>query len=129
MYPDRQLFTASRAEEALEIFRHRPFAMVLTDIQMPGLNGIQMIKRMRESVPPQVFVCITAYDHYAGTFFEAGGDGYVLKPFERQEFQQIVNYAMSRVETDLGIKSKLTKMCDDPIEVWDALSQGGTDNG
>ncbi|HEU5138098.1 MAG TPA: LytTR family DNA-binding domain-containing protein [Steroidobacteraceae bacterium] len=70
------------------IRKHRP-AVVFLDVQMPGLNGFEVIQALTpEELPLVVFV--TAYDEYALAAFEANAVAYLLKPVERSRLQAVV---------------------------------------
>lgn len=70
------------------IQRYRP-AVVFLDVQMPGLNGFQVV----EALPPEVLpliVFVTAYDEYALAAFEANAVAYLLKPVAQSRLQTVV---------------------------------------
>lgn len=69
--------------------------LVLLDIQMPGMTGIEILERV-EAEPAVVFT--TAYDRYAVAAFELGAVDYLLKPFGAERFQS----AMDRARRTLG---------------------------
>ena len=75
--------------ETLEaIQKYRP-GVVFLDVQMPGLNGFEVVQALApEELPLIVFV--TAYDEYALAAFEANAVAYLLKPVERSRLQAVV---------------------------------------
>ena len=78
---------ASNGREAVEQFRtHRP-DVTLMDIQMPEVNGIDAILRIREEFPDARFIVLTTYggDAQATRAFKAGAAGYLLKNMVRKE--------------------------------------------
>jgi two-component system LytT family response regulator len=78
--------TASSGEEAINQIRQSSPDLVFLDLQMPGMDGFQVIEAIGvERMPPTVFV--TAYDEYAVRAFEVQALDYLLKPFGRQRFQ------------------------------------------
>ena len=73
----------SRGDEVLEIFRNNPPDLVLLDVMLPGLNGIEVCKLIRaESMVPIVMLSAKGdtYDVVLG--LEAGADDYMVKPFK-----------------------------------------------
>ena len=64
-------------EDALARLRETPVDVLFLDIEMPGCNGFELLRRL-ESNPSVVFV--TAYDRYAVKAFEVNGTDYLLKP-------------------------------------------------
>jgi DNA-binding NarL/FixJ family response regulator len=78
---------ASNGREALEQFRiHRP-DVTLMDVQMPEVNGIDAILKIREEFPDARIIVLTTYggDAQAARAFKAGASGYLLKNMVRKE--------------------------------------------
>jgi two-component system LytT family response regulator len=74
------------------INQHQP-DLVFLDVQMPGLNGFQVLEKL-ERLPQIIFS--TAYDEYAIRAFEINAVDYLLKPFDRQRFAVAVERAVER---------------------------------
>ncbi len=84
--------------EAVELIRtHRP-DVVFLDVQMPGLDGFAVLKKLldRKAHMPQV-VFATAYNQYAVKAFEVNAVDYLLKPFDRKRVMQTIEKAQARV--------------------------------
>jgi two-component system LytT family response regulator/two-component system response regulator LytT len=81
------------------IEEHRP-DLVFMDVQMPGLDGFAVIKRLMDHRTidrlPQ-FVFATAYDQYAVRAFDVNAVDYLLKPFDRNRIAQAVDRARARM--------------------------------
>jgi len=79
--------TARNAEEALEHVRERPVDIVLLDINMPGISGIEACSRIRAAAPQAGIVMLTVRDSEDDKVLalEAGADDYVTKPFRLRE--------------------------------------------
>ena len=78
---------ASNGREAIEQFRtHRP-DVTLMDVQMPEVNGIDAIAKIREEFPDARIIVLTTYtgDAQAARAFKAGASGYLLKNMVRKE--------------------------------------------
>jgi two-component system LytT family response regulator len=70
---------------------------VFLDVQMPGASGFEVIEAVgAERMPLVVFV--TAFDHYALRAFDVHALDYLLKPFDRQRFQEALGRARQRLE-------------------------------
>ena len=86
--PDMSLIAeASNGLEAIEQFRtHRP-DVTLMDVQMPEVNGIDAILKIREEFPDARIIVLTTYtgDAQAARAFKAGASGYLLKNMVRKE--------------------------------------------
>src|SRR6266404_1198719 len=75
------------AEDALQLVRHDPFFMVITDAQLGGLNGYDFLARLRKDHPELPVLMITAYatPKLAVEAIKAGAIDYLSKPFEPEE--------------------------------------------
>ena len=82
--------------EALAELQHQAVDLMFLDIQMPGLNGLDVVKRCQSDVMPAV-VFATAYDEYAVRAFEANAVDYLLKPFESERVVEAVSRAKDRL--------------------------------
>lgn len=91
---------AGHGAEAIEACnRHRP-DVVLMDIRMPGMDGLEAARHLaRAEAPPAVIFC-TAYGDYALEAFEANAVDYLLKPVNREKLQQALAKAcrLNRVQ-------------------------------
>ena len=63
--------------------------LIFLDIQMPGLNGFDVVARLQHEIPQIIFT--TAYDHYAIEAFSVHAVDYLLKPIEQERLQEAVN--------------------------------------
>src|SRR5262245_13622223 len=71
--------------EAVEMIRREKPDLVFLDVQMPEMNGFQVIEALKpEEVPEIIFV--TAYDQFAVKAFEIHAIDYLLKPFDHDRF-------------------------------------------
>lgn len=67
-------------EQLLALCRQQAVDVVLLDVAMPGLDGVQTARRLLQLRPPPAVVFCTAYDHYALPAFDAAAVDYLLKP-------------------------------------------------
>ena len=82
--------------EAIDAIQGLAPDLVFLDVQMPGATGFEVIEAVgAENMPPVVFV--TAYDQYALKAFDVRALDYLLKPFDRERFQQALSRARQRV--------------------------------
>jgi len=84
--------------EAVELIRtHRP-DVVFLDVQMPGLDGFAVLKKLLDrKVPLPQVVFATAYNQYAVRAFEVNAVDYLLKPFDRKRVMQTLEKAQGRL--------------------------------
>jgi DNA-binding NtrC family response regulator len=89
--------TAQNGEEALEQVRRNPPDLVVMDIKMPGLNGMDALKQIKSIDPKSLVILMTAYGT-TDTAIEAmkyGAFDYVLKPFSIPEMKGLIERALS----------------------------------
>jgi two-component system response regulator LytT len=84
--------------EAVELIRQHKPEVVFLDVQMPGLDGFAVLKKLIEKkIPLPQIVFATAYDQYAVRAFEVNAADYLLKPFDRKRVKQTVDKAAARL--------------------------------
>jgi DNA-binding NtrC family response regulator len=90
--------TVNTAESALAILQERPYDLIVTDIILPGINGIELIRKIREDNPEQIVVVMTAYASLetAVEALRAGSYDYIVKPVMHEEIKQIVKNAINQ---------------------------------
>lgn len=81
---------ADNGMAALDQIAGRRPDLVLLDLQMPGMGGFEVIRRIRAATHMPVIVIVTAYDKYALEAFEAGAIDYLLKPVGQDRLSQAV---------------------------------------
>jgi two-component system response regulator MtrA len=90
----------SRGDEVLDVFRNNPPDLVLLDVMLPGLDGIEVCKLIRaESMVPIVMLSAKGDTHDVVRGLEAGADDYVKKPFEPAEFLARVKARLRPIPT------------------------------
>jgi two-component system response regulator AlgR len=82
--PYRLAGEAANGEEALEWFEEQGADIVLMDIKMPGMDGLEAAQRLAESDSPPAVIFTTAYDEHALQAFETSAQDYLLKPVRRE---------------------------------------------
>ncbi len=96
--------TAANGEEGLALFGQEPFDAVVTDITMPGLDGIEVLTRMQRTDPAVPVILITAYGtiENAVAAMRQGAFDYITKPFNRDELRLTLERAlkMRRLERE-----------------------------
>jgi two-component system response regulator AlgR len=79
---------ASDGIEAVELCRSKPVDVVLLDVQMPGMNGLEVAKEITQVQPPPAVILVTAYEQYALAAFEHQVEDYLVKPVRRERLQE-----------------------------------------
>ena len=84
---------AGNGRQALELVGQVHPDVVLLDIRMPGMDGVETARHLDQSRDPPAIVFTTAYDQYAIDAFDANAIGYVLKPVRRERLEQALRQA------------------------------------
>ncbi|HYA31982.1 MAG TPA: sigma-54 dependent transcriptional regulator [Thermodesulfovibrionales bacterium] len=88
--------TFNSAEAAMEVFEERFYDLIITDIILPGITGIDLLKRIKERLPDQIVIIMTAYASLetAVEALRTGAYDYVVKPVMHEEIKQIAKNAL-----------------------------------
>ena len=101
------VFVASNGFEAIEIAQREMIDIVIIDIFMPGINGIQAAEKIKEILPSVKIIFLTAYNHfyYAQKAVQLGSHDFLLKPVKEQEIVEKVRYLLHKIDKENeGIK-------------------------
>lgn len=94
--------------EAVSLIREHSPDLVFLDVQMPGLDGFGVIKKLLDKkVPLPRIVFATAFDQYAVKAFEVNAVDYLLKPFDKKRVAQSVQKAREKKEASAAPDGKL----------------------
>jgi two-component system, NtrC family, response regulator PilR len=108
---------AKNGQEALQLFETSVFDLVISDIQMPGINGIELLARIKKLAPEVPVLMITAFAtaEQAVDAIKLGAFHYFTKPFNNDEIRALVRNALEK--SDLKRENVLLKQ--------DALAKDG----
>jgi two-component system LytT family response regulator/two-component system response regulator LytT len=87
---------AANGLEAVQMIEERRPDLVFLDVQMPGMNGFEVLRALPGRAPQVVFA--TAYDEYAIRAFEVQAIDYLLKPFARTRVEEAVGRVRNRLK-------------------------------
>jgi two-component system LytT family response regulator/two-component system response regulator LytT len=96
--------------EALEAAATLRPDVVFLDIQMPGLGGFDVARRLLESGHPAQVVFVTAFDQHAIEAFEVNAVDYLLKPVEPARLEGAVQRTLRRLESQAPLNQQLEKI-------------------
>lgn len=88
---------ANNGQQALDLVRHQTPDLVLMDLQMPIMNGVQAIRQLRKTHPDLPVIVLTTYmdDKWLFDAIRAGATGYLLKDSPRQELIDAIKGTLS----------------------------------
>ncbi|MBW1708636.1 MAG: sigma-54-dependent Fis family transcriptional regulator [Deltaproteobacteria bacterium] len=90
--------TAASAEDALDLLKKQRFNVMFLDNKMPGMDGLELLDRLKEEEPDMAVIMITAYGSIDGAIkaMKNGAYDYLLKPFDPNEIglliQKVIDY-------------------------------------
>ena len=97
---DYQVETARSGEEALALMDRQSFDLIVTDLRMPGINGLDLIEQARRRSPHTRLILMTAYGNQRveTTAYQLGACRYLAKPFRIQDLVSAVQAALTEVQ-------------------------------
>ena len=100
--------TAASGFEALRILPRAQFDLIITDINMPDINGLELVRFVRESerhkLTPLVLISTDSRASDRERGMKLGADAYVTKPFEPHELMAVVDRVLKRPGEDASSK-------------------------
>lgn len=105
----RIMETAENGREAAELVEKHVPDVVVTDIQMPFMNGLQLAEWIREKYPATKIIILTGYEEfeYAQKAIRLGIDEYVLKPFSAGELADILRKVKNQIDEEMAAKENV----------------------
>jgi PAS domain S-box-containing protein len=116
------IFTAQSAIEGLEILENNPIHLVITDQRMPGMSGVEFLKKVKEKWPDSKYILLTGFTDNEAikvAINEVGIFWYVNKPFDPEEMSYLMQNALDAYESEMGKRiseEKLRKILDTSID-------------
>ena len=102
--------------EALEAAKETPFDVAFMDIQMPGVNGIELAKKFKKLNPKANLIFVTGYSEYTMDAFSVDASGYLLKPATKDQ----VRHALDNLRYPLLVAGgpKVCAQCFGNFEIY-----------
>lgn len=85
-----EVVTASNGIEALETLSKEPFDLVTLDIRMPGMDGINTVRAIKDKYRNIVVILVTAYGEYKQDFSTWASDAYIVKSADLSELKSTI---------------------------------------
>ena len=97
--------------EAVNLIKEHSPDLVFLDVQMPGLDGFGVIKKLLDKkIPVPQIIFATAFDQYAVKAFEVSAIDYVLKPFDKKRVTLAIEKARKKIQGQPTAKDKLESL-------------------
>ncbi|MBN1202361.1 MAG: response regulator transcription factor [Anaerolineae bacterium] len=112
-----QVHTAATGEEALEMMQYQEYDVVLTDIRMPGLTGVELLAEIKHLAPDSVVILLTGYASLETAIesLRLGAHDYLVKPSSSQNIRQSVSEGIARAR-NMKHRRLLLKTIRDNVE-------------
>ncbi|MFW6306098.1 MAG: response regulator transcription factor [Bacillota bacterium] len=96
------IYEAYDAEEALDIVRDNEIDLIICDIEMPGMNGLQLLEKINDVSPDTLTIMLTGHAkfNYAQIALKYGCFDYLLKPIEHKKIEETVISALEKIEKE-----------------------------
>ena len=96
--------------DAIRLVKELEPDLMFLDIQMPGLNGFQVVRQLvKEEVLPQV-IFVTAFNQYAVKAFEVNAVDYILKPVEKSRLEKAIQRARKQLESNVQVDDRIKNL-------------------
>jgi len=91
---------ASTGAEVLDYIDGERIDLIITDINMPYMDGLEMARRVREDYPKVRFIVLTGYSdfEYARKGIEIGVEGFILKPIDKKEVESVIEKTVKKID-------------------------------
>lgn len=95
------ILEARDGAQALELLQSRQVDLLITDVRMPEMDGIQLVERVQQLEEPPLVLVISGYDDfsYAVSMLRNGVQDYLLKPVEREKLNEVLERIQSRLDS------------------------------
>src|SRR5512136_1131387 len=130
-----QVVCAGDGQEAWVRFQAEPFDLVISDIKMPKMDGLELLQKVKQQRPSLAVIMVTAYasPEDAIAAMKAGAYDYLTKPFKLREINAVIRNALSKAtvraahEAPAGIFCNLVGHSPAMLKIYDLIKQvGGT---
>ncbi|MBW2250587.1 MAG: response regulator [Deltaproteobacteria bacterium] len=94
---------AASSKEALKILEKEKYSLIITDLDMPGLDGVELCKQIKENDSKSIVYALSGYitDYDTEDLEKSGFDGYLSKPAKIEVLKQAIEGAFDKIEEKL----------------------------
>ncbi len=128
-----EVICAADGEEAFSLFQAHPCDLLVSDIKMAKVDGLELLRKVKEFRPNMAVVMITAYGspEDAIAAMKAGAYDYLTKPFKLEEIKSVIRHALSKPigkdmeEAPAGIFNNLVSHSPEMLKIFNLIKQVG----
>jgi len=92
---DHEVRTFENGIEAWDHMKdHMDFHMVISDVEMPGMSGLELLKKIKDCFPEKICIIMSGNPLNEESALEFGADGFLAKPFKLKDLFEIVRWFM-----------------------------------
>ena len=102
--PDSDIFLAESGPEAIKVFGENDISLAFLDVEMPGMNGLEVAENLKKMRPDVNIVMTTAYPNYAVDAYKLHIGGYLMKPVDAADIREELNNLIHPLEGDSGTR-------------------------
>lgn len=112
--------TASHGEEALAVIETQPIDIIITDVNMPRLSGIEFIEKVKDKENRIEFIFISGYEkfEYVKSGLSLGASDYLVKPIDRDELHQALKKVMHRLDVHYQLQTQQVNLKKQKLFDW-----------
>jgi two-component system, LytTR family, response regulator len=103
-------FIARRGVEALQRVEELRPDLLFLDVEMPGMNGFEVLRAISPDIPRPLTIFITGFHEFAWEAFRERAIAYLLKPIEEEHLREMVTRAVALVQSDSSRKVENDKV-------------------
>jgi YesN/AraC family two-component response regulator len=114
------LFFAENGEEGLEIIRERPISVIISDMKMPGMNGVEFLKMAEDHSPDSIRIILSGYsdiEDILNAVNQGHVHNYITKPWENERLKIIVYNGTIGYEKNIKLKNLIDEIKDKNLEL------------
>lgn len=105
----REVYEAENGIQGIELFVQKRPDIIFTDVEMPGLNGYEMSKKIKEIDPDAIIVAVTVHEETSELirFIELGVENYLIKPVSVDKLINTVKHIYKKTKIERELRQKL----------------------
>jgi len=119
-YNIENVYTASSGKDGINFISEHPVDLIISDVRMPGMNGIEMCNQIKSILPDCRIIFLSGYSdkEYLKGAIELEAVSYVEKPIDVEEVESAIGKAVSKLEESYNIKKTIDDVIEESREMY-----------